>query len=678
MVEMNWLPIVSNALHVYHSATVNLPYCSLLERYQSETHTYPYLVFGRRTSWGSTCRIVEGNDGSVDALAISPDGDVLCSGSSVGTIRVWSAATGALRMVLHGHDDSAITAVSFSSDSSRLVSSSWDRSLVVWGAENGELVLTVAEAHRLPVTSVAYSPTQDAIASGSWDGNIHVWDSLNGRLLSSMEMDDWDSFKIHSIAFSNDGCYIASACSDNNVRLWNMVADDEPQVLMGHQQACTSVAWSQDGLILISGSEDGTVLAWDMTQARHDCVAVHIGSHTSPVTSVAVSSDSSWVAFGSLDNTLRLIQIKSGNLTATFEGHQGPINSVKFSHSNAEVLSGSEDGTMRIWDVLDGSYRTSDEDASVDMDAHTLALERKHTTTPSSPVQSLSFSHDGSRIAAGFDDGSIHVWDVASETRVVQLYLDAPVDSLALSPFGAQLGAVDSDENFTLWSIEDGNIVARLDTPIMGIAFSPVSPDIALCLGNRTVEVWQATDTPGMERIRTYNATRDWVVAVAFSSTGTYLASASHKGTLRVWSTSTSALLFKWKHLRPDIDIFSVSVQFIHDRALLLTDRSGKTNMMMLEGTPTRPHTIEDRDHLVPDLVVDDADEGLNQIERYYPPTGQGWVMYKMKLEDDGRRVCWLPPERRAGAFAQHGHLFATGAEGGTVTIIDFSRLSHV
>ncbi|TEY28544.1 hypothetical protein BOTCAL_1016g00010 [Botryotinia calthae] len=60
------------------------------------------------------------------------------------------------------------------------------------------------------------------------------------------------------------------------------------------------------------------------------------------------------VASGSIDKTIRLWDVATGELLQILEGHSDWINSVAFSPDSTIIASGSRDETIRLWDVATG------------------------------------------------------------------------------------------------------------------------------------------------------------------------------------------------------------------------------------------------------------------------------------------------------------------------------------
>ncbi len=64
-------------------------------------------------------------------MAISPDGQILASGSDDRTIKLWNLPTGQLLQTLKQHSGN-VNSVSFTPDGNILISGSGDRTIKVW------------------------------------------------------------------------------------------------------------------------------------------------------------------------------------------------------------------------------------------------------------------------------------------------------------------------------------------------------------------------------------------------------------------------------------------------------------------------------------------------------------------------------------------------------------------
>jgi WD40 repeat protein len=88
----------------------------------------------------------------VAAVAYSPDGSRLVSGSGDGVVGVWDAATGEELAMLAGHRE-AVTAVAYSPDGARIASALSDRTIRVWDARCGAEV-AVMRGHERDVNDI--------------------------------------------------------------------------------------------------------------------------------------------------------------------------------------------------------------------------------------------------------------------------------------------------------------------------------------------------------------------------------------------------------------------------------------------------------------------------------------------------------------------------------------------
>ena len=124
------------------------------------------------------------------------------------------------------------------------------------------------------------------------------------------------------VSFSPEGDWIASASSDNRVRLWNREGE-LLQVLDGHTARVNWVSFSPEGRPrqLVSASDDRTVRLWQWDEDRQEFVNTEVfKGHGESVLSVLLSPEQELLASASKDGTVRLWLLPSlGNFEALFK-----------------------------------------------------------------------------------------------------------------------------------------------------------------------------------------------------------------------------------------------------------------------------------------------------------------------------------------------------------------------
>ncbi|QSJ19764.1 serine/threonine protein kinase [Nostoc sp. UHCC 0702] len=289
--------------------------------------------------------------GTVNALSISPDGNILASGSNDKIIRLWNLNTKNVLASLSGHSQ-AVTSVAFSPNGEILATASDDKTIKLWHVDTFAEIFTLW-GHSHAVKSVAFSPNGEILASGSWDKKIKLWDVNTGAEICTLT---GHKLQVTSVAFSPDGQLLASASFDRTIRLWNLrEMQNRPcngllGTFSGHTRAVLTVAFSPDGKILATGSDDNTIKLWDVNIGQ---LISTLSSHSWSVMAVAFTTDGQTLISGSWDKTVKLWRVNTAEEIVTLSGHVDSVSAVAVSRVAQLIASSSTDKTIKLWQSLE-------------------------------------------------------------------------------------------------------------------------------------------------------------------------------------------------------------------------------------------------------------------------------------------------------------------------------------
>lgn len=128
---------------------------------------------------------------------------------------------------------------------------------------------------------------------------------------------------------------------------------------------------------------------------------------------VMFSPDGNQVASASLDNTVRLWDVKARTCFQTLTGHTDWVNSVAYSAIGGLFASASNDKTVKVWDAATGQH------------LDTIQGFR-------GAVHSVAWSTSTDATCTGSEDGSVRMWQIIAteETRRMRLHWSSTVDSV--------------------------------------------------------------------------------------------------------------------------------------------------------------------------------------------------------------------------------------------------------
>lgn len=327
-----------------------------------------------------------------------------------------------------------------------------------------EGLVTTFEGHTDTVSCVVFSPDSTTLASTSLDTTVRLWNIATGEELATLH---GHSSKVYAAAFSPDGTLIASVGGDS----WSPA----PPLRFGEHETPHPYTPEIEMPTLFF-----SVILWDIAtgteQKRWEI--------ETPMYTVAFSPDETMLAAGSamgrIDGSVWLWNLTTGELKATLREREGvTVWSIAFSPDETTLASGNGMG-ITLWDVATGEMRAS------------LA---------GGPVRSVVFSPDGALLASGAANGTVRLWDMATNQEQATLTKhDGIVYALAFSPDGGTLASAGQDGTVRLWDVATRDMIATIRIPktwVVSVAFSPDETLLASGSSDGLIRLWDVAQVIG-------------------------------------------------------------------------------------------------------------------------------------------------------------------------------------
>jgi WD40 repeat protein len=344
---------------------------------------------------------------------VSPDGETFAYTRWDSAIRLLDLTSGASALPERESHEAMVRAVAYSPDGNRIVTGSGDGTVRIWDAASGR------QLHRLEFSprcmnffAVAYSHDERLVAAaGDFNreaerrqvGLVKVWNALTGEPWHEFQLEGTAYF---NVAFSNDGSLLAAAPHPmprlepgqdplpvhQSIDVFRMDNGRKLVSLAGHSRTSTAIAFTPGDEILASVGRDKAIRNWKLPGGEP--IATHSIDDAS---TAAFSPDATIVA---TSTGLPLYRVTTRDVATGEAIHKIQTNSgfgahaMDISDDGKLLATGCQEETIFVWDMASGRQ-----------------LLKIHS--PDATVFALAFDPTGERLVTGMDDGTALVWDVS-------------------------------------------------------------------------------------------------------------------------------------------------------------------------------------------------------------------------------------------------------------------------
>lgn len=297
---------------------------------------------------------LDGHRKEISVFALSRDGLYALTGDEDENNFLWDVKSGKKIREIGKPDPVRIwvVAAAFSPDSSNLA---WARyrkhTPVLWDVKSGKklgILLSRENGHKAEVVSLAFSDDGRYLASGDMQGAIVVWNIKEKSVVRRYKAHAGEVNRIVFIPGVNE---FASAGMDGAVYLWSVDKDVALATLLPpSDDIVTSLTVSSNGSVLYAASDNLTVKGWNLALRS---LRSTISFNDRLINNIALSPNGNLLAVIQEDESVLLWNLREGKPAWDNQLLDSALTA-RFSPDGASLFTSGGDNWVREWDVSSG------------------------------------------------------------------------------------------------------------------------------------------------------------------------------------------------------------------------------------------------------------------------------------------------------------------------------------
>ncbi|KAG5522671.1 hypothetical protein RHGRI_034720 [Rhododendron griersonianum] len=282
---------------------------------------------------------------------------------------------------------------------------------------------------------------------------------------------------------------VTSSSSDPSICIHDpLLLSSAPRILRNHRDGVTSLALSPNSTCLASGSVDHSVKLYKFPGGEFQ---TNITRFTLPIRVLGFNKSGSMLAAAGDDEGIKLINTIDGSIARVLKGHRGSVTGLGFDPKSEYLASLDSAGTVIVWELQSGRA------------LHTLKGIAPDTGLDFSLMNIVCWSPDGEMLAVPGLKNDVVMYDRDTAEKLFSLRGDhvQRICFLSWSPNGKYMATSGLDRQVLIWDVDQRLDIDRqkFDDVICCMAWKPTGNALAVIDAMGKYGIWDSAVPSSMK-----------------------------------------------------------------------------------------------------------------------------------------------------------------------------------